>query len=134
MNLDGWSDSMNSFVSALNEMDACDEAVRWVDENDYDLETAWVKCEKTDWMFWLVGKLKVNPELSVKAAKEFAAKAADAAYWAGDAASAAEAAAEDAAYWAGDAARAAERIKLCEITRKHIPVEVILAAWEVRIF
>jgi hypothetical protein len=83
-----------------------------------DLATAWEKCERGDWIWWLARKLGVEKETSVKFAKwcvedakksaekaAYAARAADAADAARAAArAAADAAAYAAAYAAADAA------------------------------
>ena len=42
-------------VSHLAELNACSEAVRYAEQHP-DLETAWAKCERGDWMLWYAGK------------------------------------------------------------------------------
>lgn len=49
--------SLNKF---LRKMGACGEAVEWA--KDYStLTEAWVKCERADWMTWLIGKMADKP-------------------------------------------------------------------------
>lgn len=43
------------FLNLLNGLDACPEAVAWVEERD--LRAAWQECPRADWMLWLLGKM-----------------------------------------------------------------------------
>lgn len=40
----------------LKSLGACEEAVRWV--GDMELNEAWEKCERADWMLWLVCEME----------------------------------------------------------------------------
>ena len=42
------------FQESIRAMDACREAVRWV--NGRDLRTAFTECQRGDWMLWLAGR------------------------------------------------------------------------------
>ena len=44
-----------SFRDQLVEMNACREAIEWV--GDRDLVTAWMTCQRADWMLWLAARL-----------------------------------------------------------------------------
>ena len=57
-----------SFKSQLEAMKACKEAIDWVDE--MTLEEARSKCERIDWMLWLVARVDVR--LVVECAAKFA--------------------------------------------------------------
>ena len=46
----------NVVIKGLRKLDACSNAVKWAGQFDSDQE-AWDKCERADWMLWIVGKL-----------------------------------------------------------------------------
>ena len=58
------------FRDKLIEMDACREAVEWV--NRKSLKTAWAKCEQADWMLWLAGRLEIDRKVLVLCACDIA--------------------------------------------------------------
>ena len=50
-------------LSHLTDLGACSDAVAWVAASKYDsLETAWLQCERGDWMLWYAGKKSGPPE------------------------------------------------------------------------
>ncbi len=49
---------MKNFKKQLQEIDACSEAVEWVE--DRTLEQAWSECHRGDWMLWLAQKRGVD--------------------------------------------------------------------------
>ena len=51
-------------------MNACSEAVEWVD-NKY-LDQAWSECERADWMFWLAGRANIGHKTIVACACDIA--------------------------------------------------------------
>ena len=57
---------MSAFTDQLESLNACRDAVRWVGERD--LPTAWMQCERGDWMLWLAAKVKIDRKLVVLAA------------------------------------------------------------------
>ena len=50
-----------AFVKHLNKLNACSEAVDWCKQFKTSQE-AWNKCERGDWMLWLIGRLSGKPE------------------------------------------------------------------------
>ena len=48
------------FSEQLEMIGACEEAIEWVEENNYTLKEAWQKCERGDWMLWFAAKQGVN--------------------------------------------------------------------------
>jgi hypothetical protein len=42
------------FLRTLIHLGACDEAVQWVVKHQYDSNTAWNRCRRSDWLLWLV--------------------------------------------------------------------------------
>ena len=118
----------------------CSDAKQWLDTQP-DIETAWKRCPRGDWMWWTLMHLDdqyPSKILSVEFANwcaergkkhsaraaAYAAYAADAADAAADAAYAADAAA-DAAYAAYAAAHAAERLAQADWIREHIQCPVV---------
>jgi hypothetical protein len=52
---------MKNFKKQLQEIDACLEAVEWVEwVEDRTLEQAWGECHRGDWMLWLAQKRGVD--------------------------------------------------------------------------
>jgi hypothetical protein len=51
--------SANTLAAALDEMNACREAVEWV--GDRSLATAWAECKRPDWMLWICGRMADEP-------------------------------------------------------------------------
>ncbi len=52
---------MKDWIKNLSELGACRVALEWA--NQYDsLSEAWAKCERGDWMLWLVGRLSGEPD------------------------------------------------------------------------
>ena len=49
---------MTSFAQQLQKMHACHQAVTWVGRRT--LEQAWRECERSDWMLWLLHKLRID--------------------------------------------------------------------------
>jgi hypothetical protein len=47
---------MTTFKAELQKIGACQEAIDWVGKKTF--KTAWVECERADWMLWLVGKMQ----------------------------------------------------------------------------
>ena len=45
------------FIQLLKEKDACSEAVDWCTETSGSPQQLWDKCERGDWMLWLIGKI-----------------------------------------------------------------------------
>ena len=50
---------MQDFINKLEQLDACSEAIRWV-ETQETIEQAWQNCERGDWLLWLIGKLDID--------------------------------------------------------------------------
>jgi len=49
---------MESYITELKGLKACQEAIAWLEEGKYKtLNDAWQVCERGDWMLWLVGTL-----------------------------------------------------------------------------
>ncbi len=48
------------WTDALVRLNACHDAVEWC-RTQPSLEVAWAKCERADWMLWLVGLLSGEP-------------------------------------------------------------------------
>jgi len=52
---------MKTPITHLSDLSACREAVDWVKSTKCrSLESAWLKCERADWLLWYVGK-KAGP-------------------------------------------------------------------------
>ena len=51
---------MSKLQDMLSEMNACGDAESWVSKRT--LKQAWTKCERADWMLWLVGKMCEHPQ------------------------------------------------------------------------
>ena len=51
---------MKAWVSQLNRLGACREALEWGNQHD-TLGDAWAKCERGDHMLWLLGRLSGAP-------------------------------------------------------------------------
>lgn len=50
---------MKHWTGKLVKLNACEKAVVWA--KDYDsLDKAWQKCQRGDWMLWLIGKTITN--------------------------------------------------------------------------
>lgn len=45
------------FSKRLKELNACEEAIDYLETNNYNLQEAWDKCERGDWMLWLYARL-----------------------------------------------------------------------------
>ena len=66
---------MKTMMEALIELDACDLAKAWLEDNKIeDFRTAWIQCHRGDWMSWLLDKVA-----RVRLTKEF--EAAREVYW-----------------------------------------------------
>lgn len=53
---------MINFIGELKKLDACEEAIEWLKEGDYETpQAAWDACTRSDWMLWLLGKLSGKP-------------------------------------------------------------------------
>ena len=49
-----------ALISKLKKLGACSVAVDWT--NGADLETAWEKCERADWMLWFICKMEMGTQ------------------------------------------------------------------------
>jgi hypothetical protein len=50
---DSMKKSKSTSPSTLTDLNACDEAIKWVREGGFkSLEKAWLACERGDWMLW----------------------------------------------------------------------------------
>ena len=49
------------FKEWLIKHDTCEKAVKWIGERD--LATAWIECERADWMLWLTDEAEVDYRL-----------------------------------------------------------------------
>ena len=48
---------MRSYICRIEAMDACQDALDWLREQDHPtLQGAWDVCERADWMLWYAGK------------------------------------------------------------------------------
>lgn len=57
----GKPNPMKTPISHLTDLDACSDAVIWVKSTKCrSLESAWLKCDRADWMLWYAGK-KAGP-------------------------------------------------------------------------
>src|SRR5690606_25137581 len=56
---------------------ACREAREWVAEQATTPEQCWARCERADWMLWLVARVGVERRLVVEAACDCAETALD---------------------------------------------------------
>lgn len=52
---------MKTWIEPIKELEACEEALVWAESYD-SLAEAWAKCERGDWMLWLLGRLAGAPE------------------------------------------------------------------------
>lgn len=46
------------FIQKLIEFKACEEAINFIQKHKYTLKQAWAKCERADWMLWLMYKME----------------------------------------------------------------------------
>jgi len=54
-------------VRWLKRRGACQEAVDWVKENEYEsLADGWDKCQRSDWMLWLLDKVKYENDRDLR--------------------------------------------------------------------
>jgi len=54
--------NMKTPISTLVKLGACHDALAWCRTNSMpDLETAWLKCPRGEWMEWLAAKRNVDP-------------------------------------------------------------------------
>ena len=132
-------------LKKLTEWQACEDAIQWVKDNKYSLKVAWWKCERADWLLWLMCKAEMaiqkerihiicdcaetalkyvpkeenRPREAILAARRYAdnptQKNKDAAY-------AAAYVAYAAAYAANAAAKQQPHLKMCKLIRKRIKV------------
>lgn len=59
-------------IEELESLNPCPEALEWAKQQP-SLYVAWEVCERSDWMFWLLYKLKLTPkELSVTYSRQCA--------------------------------------------------------------
>ena len=64
---------MKTYVRQLHALGACSEALNWAEASPHQtLESAWLACERGDWMLWLVAKREVRRERIVFIACECA--------------------------------------------------------------
>ena len=63
---------MSAFVTKLKQLNACSEAIDWITKNNYTFEQAWNNCHRPDWMYWLIGRTKLDRKLVVLSAVECA--------------------------------------------------------------
>ena len=52
---------MKNWIRPIKDLGACEEALGWA-EGYRTLDEAWAKCERGDWMLWLLGNLSGPPE------------------------------------------------------------------------
>ena len=52
---------IKEWLEPFRKMRACEEALVWAD-GYASLDEAWAKCERGDWMLWLLGKLSGEPD------------------------------------------------------------------------
>jgi hypothetical protein len=52
---------INDYINRIKELHACEEAIKDAHEHETSQEL-WDKCERGDWMLWLIGKLSDEPE------------------------------------------------------------------------
>ena len=52
---------MKAWIRPIKKLGACSEALEWAEDYD-NLQDAWDKCERGDWMLWLLGKQAGIPE------------------------------------------------------------------------
>ena len=50
---------MKSLIEFLKKSEACAPALKWL-ETQLDAQTAWVNCERGDWLLWLLAKLEID--------------------------------------------------------------------------
>ena len=58
----------DKFVSLLEELNACSEAIKWMSEFEGTTKQAWQQCDRGDWMLWLLGKVNADRKLMVLSA------------------------------------------------------------------
>lgn len=58
---------MKHWSNTLIEMNACSDAIEW-SQTQRSLAVAWDKCERGDWMFWLLARCPHDHRLLVRAA------------------------------------------------------------------
>ena len=46
-----------TLLNKLIELEACEDAVSWVQTNNYELPEAWANCKRSDWMLWLLEQI-----------------------------------------------------------------------------
>ena len=51
----------NKLAQELDFRFACRDAIKWVKRNNYSPIQAWEKCNRPDWLFWVLGKLSHIP-------------------------------------------------------------------------
>jgi len=52
----------------LRRLDACDDALNWVDKNVLDFDAAWKTCPRGDWLLWLAAHVGADRKTIVLAA------------------------------------------------------------------
>ena len=65
--------TMTTFTEQLQQMDACQEAIDWVDGRS--LRKCWQVADRSDWMLWLVDKLGICKAEQHELACDFAERA-----------------------------------------------------------
>lgn len=66
---------MEKIIDKLKELEACDPAIKWLENYDGHAKEAWNKCERGDWMAWLISELQADKILSYRLKYKFAALA-----------------------------------------------------------
>jgi hypothetical protein len=52
---------INDYINRIKRLGACEEAIK--DAHEYETsQELWDKCERGDWLLWLIGKLSGKPE------------------------------------------------------------------------
>jgi hypothetical protein len=60
--------SNEEFLSKLNELKACGQAINWVKEKSFDLKQTWNTCERYSWLYWLANEMGVDHKAIVSSA------------------------------------------------------------------
>lgn len=54
---------MQKWANRITNMGACSDAVEWLEREKFQTsQMAWDKCDRGDWMLWLLGKLSGKPQ------------------------------------------------------------------------
>ena len=142
-----------NLLTLLRKVNACSEAIEWIENDKLTLKQAWSKCKQPDWLIWFAAKTKMathqeivlvacdcaetalkyvpegenRPRLAIEAARKWAKKPNEInrknAYAAYAAAHAAAAYAAYAAAHAADDAKLKTQKLLCKLIRTKIKLK-----------